>query len=349
MAFVAVLSYSRRIFLRFYLGARMENFLHGHVAAFTAWEGVPRVLLYDNLKSAVLERQGDAIRFHPTLLALAGHYRFEPRPVAPARGNEKGRVERAIRYVRDAFFAGRTVTDLDTLNAEAEVWTAGPTSERRCPEDTDRTVAEVFTEERLLALPADTFPTDEVCAVSAGKTPYVRFDRNDYSIPHDGVAQTLTVSASLDTVRILDGQTVLTSHKRSFDRDAQVEDPAHVADLVEAKRAARAHRGTDRLITAIPPCRDFLAQAAERGELLGRIVRQLNDWLDQYGAAKLASAIGEALARGVPHPNAVRLALDRQAPPPVAVALPEHVKCRDVPVRPHALADYDALLETDHE
>lgn len=90
MAFVMVLSYSRRIFLRFYLDARMENFLRGHLGAFAAWQGLPRVLLYDNLKSAVLERQGDAIRFHPTLLDFAGHYRYEPRPVAVARGNEKG-------------------------------------------------------------------------------------------------------------------------------------------------------------------------------------------------------------------------------------------------------------------
>jgi transposase len=90
MAFVMVLSYSRQIFLRFFLDARMENFLRGHVAAFTAWNGCCRVVLYDNLRSAVLERHGDAIRFHPTLLAFAAHYRFEPRPVAVARGNEKG-------------------------------------------------------------------------------------------------------------------------------------------------------------------------------------------------------------------------------------------------------------------
>lgn len=102
MAFVMVLSHSRQIFLRFFLDARMENFLRGHAGAFAAWDGSPRVLLYDNLKSAVLERRGDAIRFHPTLLGFAGHYRFEPRPVAIARGNEKGRVERAIRYVREA-------------------------------------------------------------------------------------------------------------------------------------------------------------------------------------------------------------------------------------------------------
>ena len=89
MVFVMVLSYSRQIFLRFFLDARMENFLRGHVGAFTAWNGCPRVLLYDNLKSAVLERQGDAIRFHPALIAFAAHYRYDPHPVAVARGNEK--------------------------------------------------------------------------------------------------------------------------------------------------------------------------------------------------------------------------------------------------------------------
>jgi len=89
MAFVMVLSYSRDIFLHFFLNACIENFLRGHVGAFRKWRGVPRALLYDNLKSVVLERSGDAIRFHPTLLEFAGHYRFEPRPVAVARGNEK--------------------------------------------------------------------------------------------------------------------------------------------------------------------------------------------------------------------------------------------------------------------
>jgi len=130
-----VLSWSRRPFLRFFLDARMASFLRGHEAAFRAWGGLPRVLLYDNLRSAVLERQGDAIRFHPLLLEFAAHYRFEPRPVAVARGNEKGRVERTIRYIRDSFFAARGWHDLDDLNAQAEAWCLGPAADRPCPED----------------------------------------------------------------------------------------------------------------------------------------------------------------------------------------------------------------------
>jgi len=339
MGFVAVLSWSRQIFLRFYLGAHMENFLRGHVAAFEAWQGVPRIALYDNLKSAVLERQGTVIRFNPTLLSLAGHYRFDPRPVAVARGNEKGRVERAIRYIRDAFFAGRTFTSLDDLNAQADAWVSGPAGDRRCPEDEALTVSAAFAQERdrLLVLPADDFPSDEVKAVSAGKTPYVRFDLNDYSIPHGCVARTLTVTASPDQVRILDGQ-------------QQIEVPAHIATLVEHKHQASAHRGTDYLVQAVPTSRDLLTQAVERGEPLGRTVNTLTDLMAQYGVAEFTAAIADALKRGVPHPNAVRLVLERRRkalaePPPLAITLPEHVKRRDVPVRPHRLDGYDQLME----
>jgi transposase len=161
MGFVMVLSWSRHVFVRFYLGAAMANFLRGHVDAFAFYDAVPRVLLYDNLKSAVLERRRDAIRFHPTLLELAAHYRFLPRPVAVARGNEKGRVERAIRFARDSFFAARTWTDLDDLNAQALAWCRGIAADRRCPENRARTVREAFAEERprLLALPSNPFPT----------------------------------------------------------------------------------------------------------------------------------------------------------------------------------------------
>src|SRR5207248_3944124 len=105
------LSSSRMLFCRFYFGQTQSLFLSGHQAAFDFFGGVPRVLLYDNLKSAVLERVGDAIRFHPRLWDFATAYGFEPRPVAVARGNEKGRVERAIRYLRTAFFAARPFTN----------------------------------------------------------------------------------------------------------------------------------------------------------------------------------------------------------------------------------------------
>jgi len=356
MAFVMVLSHSRQIFLRFYLDARMESFLRGHVAAFASWGGVPRVLLYDNLKSAVMERRGDAIRFHPALLEFAGHYRFEPRPVAVARGNEKGRVERAIRYVRESFFAARSFTDLDHLNAQAEAWCCGLAADRRCPGEPDRTVREVFAEEapRLLPLPDNPAPLLERVEVSVGKNPYVRFDLNDYTVPHTHVRRVLTVLADPHEVRIVDGTNLLACHPRSYDKGAQIEIAGHVQALVDEKRAARQHRATDRLAHAVPASRTLLERAAERGANLGAITVALMRLLDQVSAAELQAAILEALARDVPHPNAVRLALERRREqrgeaPPIAIAMPAHVQARDVPVRPHDLETYDRLKDMSDE
>jgi transposase len=352
MAFVMVLSYSRAIFLRFFLDARLESFLRGHAGAFAAWQGCPRVLLYDNLKSAVLERQGDAIRFHPTLLAFAAHYRYEPRPVAIARGNAKGRVERAIRYVRGSFFAARQFADLDDLNAQAAAWCSSVAANRPCPEQQSKTVHEVFVEEapQLLKLPDNAYPLNECVAVNVGKTPYVRFDLNDYSVPHTMVGRTLTVLADPGELRIVDGGGIVACHRRSYDKGAQIEDAAHLQALVANKRAARRHRGTDRLARAAPASATLLQRAGERGDNLGAITLALLRLLDRYGAAEFEAAIGDALARGVPHPNAVRLALEhrreqRQLPPPVAVDLPAHVKVRDTPVRPHRLEAYDQLKD----
>lgn len=350
VAFVMVLSYSRRIYLRFFLGQGMANFLAGHVGAFEAFGGVPRVLLYDNLKSAVTERVGDAIRFNPTLLALAGHYRFEPRPVAVARGNEKGRVERAIQYARHSFFAARSFTDLDDLNAQAAAWCTGPAACRPCPEDRGRSVEAVFQEERasLMALPDSPFPAEERLVVRVGKTPYVRFDLNDYSVPHDQIRKSLTVVAGASVVRILDGLAVVAAHPRSFDRGAQVEDPAHVNALVAAKAAASAHRGVDRLNFATPSAKPFLKLVSERRQNLGAAVSGLLSLLDRHGPGELEAALAEAAGAGVGHLGAVKHVLDRRReerglPTPVPVPLPDDPKVRDIVVTPHALSRYDAI------
>ncbi len=358
--FVMVLSWSRMVFLRFYLNAAMPSFLRGHVDAFQIFGGATRVVLYDNLKSAVLERVGDAIRFHPTLLELASHYRYQPRPVAKARGNEKGRVERAIRYIRDSFFAARSYTDLADLNAQALHWCQGIAADRKCPEDPRRTVREVFHEEqeRLLALPSDPFPTEEQVEVRAGKTPYVRFDLNDYSIPHDHVRRTLLALASIETVRIVDGAEVIATHPRSFDRRQTIEDPAHIEALVEYKREAREHRGIDRLHHAVPASRQLLIALAERGGNIGGATSGLLRLLDQVGAGDLDSAIAEATERGTPHLGAVRQLVDqrrhgRGQPPPIGPHLPDDPRLRAQRVIPHSLTSYDQLKEDrdeqDHE
>jgi transposase len=352
MAFVMVLSYSRHLFVRFYLSATMACFLDAHLQAFSFFNAVPRTLLYDNLRTAVLERVHDAIRFHPTLLELAAWYHFQPRPVAVARGNEKGRVERSIRFVRERFFAARRFADMNDLNAQALAWCAGEAAERPCPEDRTRSVRACFEEEqpRLIKLPGEAFPCQERVFVRAGKTPYVRFDLNDYSIPHTHVRRSLELLATLDTVRVLDAGAVIALHPRSYDRSAQIEDPAHIQALVEHKRAGRAHRAIDRLHHATPSAARFFKLAAERGVHLGSLTRGLIDLLDTHGAAALEAAMAAALAEDAAHLAAVRHFIDlqraqRAARPPVAITLPDDPRVRALTVRPHPLADYEPLAQ----
>ena len=353
-AFVLVLSWSRALHAVFTLDQTLESFLRGHVEAFQAFQGVPRVVAYDNLRSAVLERQGDAIRFHPRLLECCGHYHFVPRPCAVGAAHEKGRVERAIRYLREAFFAARTFRDIADLNAQFVHWRDTVAHARRVPGDSTRTVAEALVEEqaRLLPLPAHPFPTALVRVVSSGKTPYIRFDRNWYSIPHTLVRVPLTLVAEADTVRLLQGTTEVAAHRRSYEADGTVEAPTHLAGLVAAKRQAASLTRRDRLRQAVPAVTTLFERLAVRGEALGPHVTRLAHLLDDSGAAELATAVATALDRDACGAGSVAYFLERRRRtlrqlPPVPVVLPADPRVRDLDVPTHALESYDALIASD--
>jgi len=351
--FVLVLSWSRAMFARFALDQTLESFLRGHVLAFAALGGLPRALLYDNLKSVVLERDGDHIRFHPRLLDFAGHYHFAPKPCAPYRGNEKGKVERAIQYLRHSFYAARRWSSLDDLNVQLADWIARVAHARPLPgtlASDGRSVRSAFEDERprLLPLPEHAFACDLVRPVASGKTPFVRFDSNDYSIPHTHVRRPLTLVASEALVRVLDGTTELARHDRSYDRGQAVEDAAHLAALARLKRRARQLRGRDRLRSACPHADAFLHALAQRDEPIAGHTARLGKLLDRYGAAALDAALAEVLARGAISAASVAHVLDQRArahraPPPLDVVLPDDPRIRDLRLTPHPLAPYDAL------
>ena len=349
--FVMTLSYSRAFYLEFFFDQQMENFLQAHVNAFAWFGGTPRHLLYDNLKSAVLARHGDLIRFHPRLLDLCGHYHFAALPCQPRRGNEKGRVERTIRYVRESFFAAREFVTLSRLNQQAWEWRDRVTLARPWPGDDTRLVSAVFAEERprLLPLPAHPFETEIMQSMRSGKTIYVRFDLNDYSIPPTHVGRTLTLVASATQVRLLDGVTEIARHIRSYDRHQRVDDPAHLAALLEQKRKALGATASGRLAHAVPDIAAFLDAAFQRGESPARQTTQLLLLLDDYGAADLADAVREALANNTPRANSVAFILSRRgraARTPLPVDLSRAPHLADLSIATHNLEAYDQLSQT---
>ena len=137
-----------------------------------------------------------------------------------------------IQYLRHAFFAARRFTTVDDLNTQLTQWITDTAHQRAVPGDpTGRRIADALDEERprLLPLPAHPFGCDLVHTVHSGKTPYLRFDGNDYSIPHTLIQRPLTLVASEHQVRILDRMTEVACPARTYDRGQRIEAEAHLA------------------------------------------------------------------------------------------------------------------------
>ena len=352
--FVITLSYSRALYLEFFFDQTLENFLRGHVHAFAAWSGTPRVILHDNLRSAVLERRADQVHFHPRLLELCAHYHCVPRPCLVRAANQKGRVERAIRYVRESYWAGRDFTTLSECNRQALLWRDQVAHQRPWPGDTTRTVADVLSEEqsRLLGLPAHPFDPDLMVPIRPPKTIYVRFDRNDYSIPPEARNRPLTLVASDSVVRILDGTQEIARHARSYDQQQEVLHPPHQQALLQLKRKTFDSTPSGRLAQAAPESETLLDLAFAQGESAGSQTAQLLKLLDLYGAAALRSAIREALERGTPRASSVVFLLRQQQQKISqlpAIDLSRHPQAQFIDVQPHDLETYDELARHDKD
>lgn len=356
-AFVMTLCYSRALYVEFFFDQSLGNFLRGHVRAFEHFAGVTRQVVTDNLRSVVLERRGEQIRFHPRYLELAGHYCFQPLPCHVGRGNEKGRVERSIRYLRESFFAAYSFTSLVALNQSVQRWMAEVAAARPWPDDPVRTTAEVLAEEergRLLPLPRNALDTSDRTLVRSGKTLWIRFDRNDYSIPPAAVGKELTLRATDTEVRLFDGVAELARHDRCYAQGVRLTDPAHTAALLARKRAARPSAADSPLRLAVPEVEAFLDAAFPTHRSTALLTTHLDRLLGLYGAAALSAALREALQRGTPTLASVEYLLEKhrrqaQRRPLLPVDLADRPDLAGLHVQPHSLSGYDQLSDTASE
>ena len=345
--FVMVLSYSRALWGEFVIDLTVHSLTRSLVRAARHFGGVTRKWLFDNPKIVVLERRGDAVRFHPVLLELCGQLRVEPRLCAVRRPEHKGKVERAIRYLRDRFLAARTIHSVEQGNRALAEFVAQIASPRPHPALAPRTVGEVFVDERprLLPLPDPLPETDLVTPVPVDSQAFIRLDTNRYSVPTEFGHRTLTLVANDHVLRLLDGAKEVARHHRSFGRRQIFEDPAHRQSLVAERRAARDLKGRDRLLCVAPDFKSVLDRWATTGRSLAIQVTRAIKLLDLYGDVTFARAVSEIAARGLHDVGALAIACDRlrrQAgrPVPIDFVLPAHAVDRDV--IPHDLETYDA-------
>jgi transposase len=346
-AFVMVLAYSRAMWAELVIDLSAISLRRSLVRACSYFGGATRQWLFDNPKIVVLERHGDAVRFHPELLALAGQLCVAPRLCGVRKPQQKGKVERAIRFLRDRFFAARTIRDVARGNAELVTFLDEIANVRPHPRWPERRVDEVLTDERarLLPLPDPLPATELVEPVSVDKTAFVHVDNNQYSVPLVYAEKTLMLVADDTSVKLCDGEEAIAHHVRCWGRNQRIEAPEHRAALLEHKRAAREAKGRDRLGTAIPGFEILQQRWVDAGRNVGFMTAKALRLLDLYGVEILGAAAREAITRGTHDPGALAVLCEERrraadSPVPLDIDLGAHVPDRDV--IPHDLESYDA-------
>ena len=339
--FVMVLSFSRKTYARFTFEQNFESFAREHVRAFMEFGGVPRMVLYDNLKTAVVERFGNAINFSQHLAEVAGYYHFRMEATAVRYPQSKGRVERAIGYLRTSFLPLREFKDLADANEQLSIWLKDVAELRSWPEDRSRSVREAFIEEKEKLLPLPEHPLElwATKVVRAIRWPYVRFDSNEYEVPEAFVAKALTLKASDEIVRILDGETELISYPRSF---AKGETLTLAPGLNSPRQSITKQK--HHLLIAIPELEKLFAQLVALNEPLRFHIKMLGELLSQYGSQNLRKAVQEAIEHQTPRAESVAQILScKDSEPVIPILLPDRPGVRQLTVKAHDLADYDRL------
>jgi transposase len=296
--FVAVLCYSRLMFIEFALSQRKAEFYRSLVHALEFFGGSPRAVIFDNLKTAVLNGSGRAACFHPDFLALCGTYCMQPIACQRRDPESKGVVEGGVRYVKHNALAGRSeeLTRFEDYLAFAPLW-RDQVANVRSHETTRERPIDRFERERplLRSLPAIPFDTDEV--VPAVVTPHARiaFDGNRYSTPPQFVRRPVTIRANRDEIRVLHEGQVVARHVRSYERRQLIVLPDHRLAALGLRRRSRSTALEHAFDALGPEAREFHLRLRSQPVKTGVHLRRLLGLAQLYGAAELLSAISRAL------------------------------------------------------
>ena len=329
-AFVMVLSYSRLLYVEFTLSQCLEDFIQGHLNAFRFFGGVPKKILYDNLKTVVLSRLGSDIRFNPQFMEFSGVFGFVPVPCNVARGNEKGKVENGIYYLRVNFLSGKTPV-WPEVNRQVQAWLNDVANLRKHRTTSERPI-DRWEREKPFLIPLNPRPYDTAItrAVRSSHQALVRFQGNFYSVPHTYAYKTLILKADSASVRILADTQELAAHPRSYDRGVVVDNPKHYEGVLATKRRYFGLILSKRFSELGPVANTFLEGLLRAEVHPARHLQHILNLVGVYGKDDVLSAMDHAASCNAYGASYVKsILLQRRA----AQGLPD-IQTLDIPKRP---------------
>jgi transposase len=317
--FVMVLCYSRLLYIEFTRSERFEAFVRCHENAIRYFEGLrPEQFWYDNLPTAVSERLGKLTRFNARFFAYAGHHQFTPNACNVAKGNEKGRVEDGVKYIRMNFWHNRKFKDFWDLCAQADEW-RDDTANLREHRATKRIPRLVFEhEEKALLAKANPEPyeTDEIFSEVIRPDFHIIYETNQYSVPWTLVGCVATVRVDALEFRVYYQDRFVTKHERSYQKHQKpFTKPEHEQGLREIKpqgKNAHIHWQVETLESYGDSLTMYLKCLRHSHRSLRQEVSGLLALGTVYGAKVLAETVESILKRGTIGIDQVELALKRR-------------------------------------
>jgi len=317
--FVLVLCHSRQLYVEFTLAQTQEHFLACHQHAFEYLNGVSCEIMVDNCKTAVLSHpMGQPAVFHPRYLDFARHYGFTIKACGPRRANEKGRVEKAVHYVKQNFLAGLELASLEALNAAVRRW-LDEVANVRVHGETHQVPRDLFLEEQPHLRPLTVLPYDlaTVQTVWVNRRARVTFDTNRYSVPPAFVGKSLVLKVYPERLALYHQDQLIAEHTRRYDRHQDYEQPEHVAQLLAQRRQARQQQHFTRFLALAPCARDYYQRLVEKRGNPQHHVQKIVALSEIHGVDKVQRALEDAWAYQAFSCEYIANLLDQQARPPV--------------------------------
>jgi transposase len=347
-AFVATLCYSRYLYLEFTVSQSFGSLVRCMDRCLRFFGGTTEIDIFDNMKTVVRSHTPAATVFNPTFLEYARTRGFAVRACNVGRGNEKGRVERPIGFVRTRFWPGRRFRDLLDLNVQATRW-RDDFANRRIHDVTGRVPALVFEHDekpKLKPLPQTPFNTDDVLGTGVSKMCRVPFDRNRYSVPWRLVSQQVIVRAGDERVAVFLEKKCVALHPRSWDVGQDISNPAHRQGLLDHKPRARGGSLPPALAGLGDVGRDYFKLLSAGSRSIHRETVRLTLLVELFGEGALQSAASEVMRTGHVGAEYVEYVLRHKrglAPQPPPLRLGDDVLDR-MTLREPDLGIYDELV-----
>ena len=340
---LAVLEGHSRMLYVYFSHSQQQTSLHqGLLEAFTYFDGLPREVLVDNMLTAVTERVGTIIRFNEAFLDFLGTFSITPKACTVRAPYEKGKVENAIKYIRQNFLPLRQFTDLADVQQQMRNWLDNVANVRKHHTTGQRPVDRLQGLRPLL----DPLPDcRQVCSPLVHKDFAIRFDANAYTVPPWAIGKHVVLKADNSRIFVYFKDRLITCHARCWDKKQRIELDIHKEQVKKIRKKLLKDRQVIVFLSLGETALHYLEHLTASGLLIRKNISQLLSLQDEYGDTSLLYGLKKAMEKKLYGADYIRNILYQEMTP-ISNHLPVRLKqedLNDIRLTTPALADYDSI------